>query len=251
MIDLNKWNDFVGSLPIDPLFVTVSGAHLYGFPSPDSDVDLRGTHLLPLRDVIGLALPNQTYEKDGFHDGIEIDIVSHDVGKFLGLLVKNNGYILEQVFSPLVIRGQDFLDRLRPIAGRCITRHHYHHYRGFYGTQRGLIEKQELKRVKQVLYAYRVLLTGIHLMQTGVVEANLLNLNQRFELPYIDDLVASKVVEKAAPADLDWNFHGAELDRLERDLESAFENSTLPENRDRTAVNELLVELRLSSLRPG
>ena len=25
-----------------PLFVTISGAHLYGFPSPDSDVDLRG-----------------------------------------------------------------------------------------------------------------------------------------------------------------------------------------------------------------
>ena len=24
------------------LFVTVSGAHLYGFPSTDSDVDLRG-----------------------------------------------------------------------------------------------------------------------------------------------------------------------------------------------------------------
>ena len=25
------------------LFITVSGAHLYGFPSDDSDVDLRGS----------------------------------------------------------------------------------------------------------------------------------------------------------------------------------------------------------------
>ena len=32
------------------LFATVSGAHLYGFPSPDSDWDLRGCHLLPARE---------------------------------------------------------------------------------------------------------------------------------------------------------------------------------------------------------
>ena len=35
--------------PYPLLFATISGAHLYGFPSPDSDYDLRGAHLLPLR----------------------------------------------------------------------------------------------------------------------------------------------------------------------------------------------------------
>ena len=34
--------------PYPMLFATVSGAHLYGFPSPDSDYDLRGVHILPL-----------------------------------------------------------------------------------------------------------------------------------------------------------------------------------------------------------
>ena len=29
------------------IFATVSGAHLYGFPSPNSDFDLRGVHVLP------------------------------------------------------------------------------------------------------------------------------------------------------------------------------------------------------------
>ena len=82
------------------------------------------------------------------------------MGKYLRLLVRNNGYILEQVFSPIVVLGQALLDELRPIASRCVTRHHYHHYRGFYGTQRKLIEKEESKRVKPVLYAYRVLMTG-------------------------------------------------------------------------------------------
>lgn len=32
------------------LFAPVSGAHLYGFPSRDSDIDLRGAHLLPAAD---------------------------------------------------------------------------------------------------------------------------------------------------------------------------------------------------------
>jgi len=35
-----------------PLCAPVSGAHLYGFPSPDSDVDLRGAFVLPVRGVI-------------------------------------------------------------------------------------------------------------------------------------------------------------------------------------------------------
>ena len=42
--------------PYPLLFATVSGAHLYGFPSPDSDYDLRGVHVLPLTEVIGLDL---------------------------------------------------------------------------------------------------------------------------------------------------------------------------------------------------
>ena len=150
-MNLDLWKSYVSALDLHPLFVTVSGAHLYGFPSPDSDVDLRGSHLLPLRDVLGLMNASETREITGMHAGIEVDLVSHDAGKYLGLLTKNNGYILEQIFSPLVVTGQDFLDELRPLASRCITRHHYHHYRGFYGTQRKLLEKEETKRAKSLL----------------------------------------------------------------------------------------------------
>ena len=35
--------------PYPLVFATISGAHLYGFPSPDSDYDLRGCHVLPVR----------------------------------------------------------------------------------------------------------------------------------------------------------------------------------------------------------
>src|SRR4051794_32354673 len=103
MLDFDGLRRLVGREADAPLFVAVSGAHLYGFPSPDSDVDLRGSHLLPLRAVIGLDLPEETVERKLDLQGVEVELVSHDLGKFLRLLVKNNGYVLEQIFSPLVV----------------------------------------------------------------------------------------------------------------------------------------------------
>jgi predicted nucleotidyltransferase len=32
-----------------------------------------------------------------------MDIVSHDVQKFFGLLLKKNGYVLERLFSPRIV----------------------------------------------------------------------------------------------------------------------------------------------------
>src|SRR5437868_947294 len=189
-MNLDLWKSYVSTLDLRPRFVTVSGAHLYGFPSADSDVDLRGCHLLPLRAVVGLDLPEQTVERTLDLAGTEVELVSHDLGKYLRLLAKNNGYVLEQIFSPLVVLGQEFLEELRPLARRCITRHHYHHYRGFFQTQRKLLEKQEAKTFKGVFHAYRVLLTGVHLLRTGEVEAFLPRLAEEYRQPILRELIA-------------------------------------------------------------
>lgn len=245
-VDLAGMRRLVESLDYRPLFVTVSGAHLYGFPSADSDVDLRGCHQLPLRDVLGLDLPNQTLEHEMVQNGTEVELVSHEIAKYLRLLVRNNGYILEQILSPIVVMGHDFLDQLRPLARSCITRHHYHHYRGFYATQRKLLQKASPKRAKPLLYAYRVLMTGIHLLRSGEVEANLLRLNEHFRFGFLDELIARKVGgENTTLAGLDWPFHEARLGELETRLDQAFENSPLPEDRDKKPISEFLVALRL------
>lgn len=244
MLDLEALRRLVEEQLDRPLFVTVSGAHLYGFPSPDSDVDLRGAHLLPLRAVVGLDLPDETVERKLDLAGVEVELVSHDLGKYLRLLVKNNGYVLEQIFSPLVVIGQDFLSELRPLARRCITRHHYHHYRGFLATQSKLLDKQKPKIAKTVLYAYRVLLTGIHLLRTGEVEANLPRLAEEYRLPFMGELIAKKQEEKGPASGLDWAFHEAQLRELEGRLDRAFQESPLPEERDRRAVSEFLVRWR-------
>ena len=106
------------------IFVTVSGAHLYGFESPDSDVDLRGCHVLPAGALLGLKEAKQTLERMGLERGIELDLVSHDVGKFFRMLLKRNGYVLEQLLSPHIVVTSPTHEELVALAARLLTRHH-------------------------------------------------------------------------------------------------------------------------------
>jgi uncharacterized protein len=234
--------------PYPLVFATISGAHLYGFPSPDSDYDLRGVHVLPLREVVGLKPGGETVVRSGVHDGLEIDLVTHDAKKFFALMLKKNGYVLEQVFSPLVVHTTPEREELKAIAFDCITRHHAHHYLGFAATQWKLFEKDSPPKVKPLLYVYRVLLTGIHLMRTGLIEANLNHLNQWARLPYIAELIERKTAgpEKGRLNEADLAFHEKEYQRLCRELELASESSHLPETPSgAAALDDLLVRIRL------
>ncbi|HTW95895.1 MAG TPA: nucleotidyltransferase domain-containing protein [Tepidisphaeraceae bacterium] len=239
--------DVVNSQPYRLMFVTTSGAHLYGFPSPDSDYDLRGVHVLPVAEAVGLDPGRETVEASEIRGGLEIDLVTHDARKFFLLMLKKNGYVLEQLYSPLIVWSTPEFEELKHVGRGCITRHHAHHYFGFAGTQWNLFEKETPRRVKPLLYVYRVLLTGIHLMKTGEVEANLLKLNERYGQAYIADLVARKLAgpEQSTLDDGDFDFHRREYDRLTADLREAYDASNLPEAPSaRDALNDLLIRLR-------
>lgn len=241
----------IAEQPYPLLFVTISGAHLYGFSSADSDYDLRGTHVLPIRAVAGLAEPQGTVEYSGDRDGLELDLVTHDIKKFFLLMLKRNGYVLEQLFSPLVLHTTSEHDELKTIASGCITRHHAHHYIGFAKNQWALFEKDEPRRVKPLLYVYRVLLTGIHLMRTGRVEANLVTLNEEFRLPQIGELVSAKLDggEQCSLEGADLAYHQNQYERLLDELKQAHEDSTLAETPDsREALDSMLVRLRMDSM---
>jgi hypothetical protein len=81
-----RLNNIVAAQPYPLLFATISGAHV-----------------LPLDAVVGLEVRDETVEDPRVIDGLEMDIVSHDVKKFFGLLLKKNGYVLEQLYSPLIV----------------------------------------------------------------------------------------------------------------------------------------------------
>lgn len=236
----------LGRASARPLFVTISGAHLYGFASPDSDFDLRSCHLLPLESVVSLAGGRETLEHSAIEDGREIDFVSHDAAKFFRLMLKKNGYVMEQVFSPIEVIGGSGLEALREIARGCITRHIYHHYRGFFENQMALFEKEPVKKAKTLLYAYRVLLTGIHVLRSGEIEANLNTLTGMYPQAAVAELKAAKVREKAGLEGADLERHLVALGGLKERLVREFEASRLPEEPRRAEdLDRFLVQLRL------
>jgi predicted nucleotidyltransferase len=239
-------------VPYRLAFLTVSGAHLYGFPSADSDFDLRGMHVTPLARVLSLFPFRETWEDQGELDGPLDEIVTHDARKYFRLLLNNNGYVLEQVFSSLVVI-EGVLPELRAIAKRCVTRLHYRHYLGFSDGEWRKFANRPDKTVKRLLYAFRVVLTGIHLMKTGEVEANVERLNDAAKLPYLDELVAAKQSGTefgSLPAGHGYDFYQREFVRLVRSLEETGRASILrtePEDSAKGELDDLLLRLRLQA----
>jgi predicted nucleotidyltransferase len=230
------------------LFVTVSGAHLYGFPSRDSDVDLRGIHLLPLADIIGLREGEETQTRMWDRDGLELDLVTHDLLKFARLMLRRNGYVLEQLLSPLVVHTSGVHAQLIDLAPGVITRNHAHHYRGFARTQWELYAKTG--ELKPLLYTFRVLLTGIHLMRTGSVEAHLPTLVEHVGAPlYLRELIQDKALaEHSLAMDLDAKLIRADIDTLHTVLDDAQQASRLPDEATAyDALHDLVVRTRVAA----
>ncbi|MFV2121323.1 DNA polymerase beta superfamily protein [Streptomyces sp. Act-28] len=230
------------------VFVTVSGAHLYGFPSRDSDVDLRGAHLLPVDALIGLREAEETRSRMWRRDGVEMDLVTHDLRKFVRLMLRRNGYVLEQLLSPLVVRTGDLHAELIALAPGVLTVHHAHHYRGFARTQWRLFEGNG--ESKPLLYTFRALLSGVHLMRSGEVLAHLPTLSGAVgEAPaYLGELIAVKAeAERGTATGVEPERLRADVEALHEVLDAAQAASRLPETVTGAydALHDLVVRARL------
>lgn len=230
-----------------PVFATVSGAHLYGFPSRDSDVDLRGVHLLPTAALVGLREPAETRTLMWERDGVEMDLVSHDLRKFARLLLRRNGYVLEQLLSPLVVHTTPVHAELTALAPGLLTSHHAHHYRGFATTQWRLFERTG--ELKPLLYTLRVLLTGIHLMASGRVQPHLPTLAGELPAPaYLPELIEAKERAEHGPAGevVAAARLRADVGALHARLDAAQAVTALPDAPGgRDALHDLIVRARL------
>lgn len=232
------------------VFATVSGAHLYGFESPDSDVDLRGAFVLPEDELIGISRPIETVSSMSLESGIELDWVAHDVAKSVRLITRGSGEVMEQVLSPIVLRTSSWHAELKELTGRCASRRLHYHYRGFLGSRRQLLSRAH-PTVKVLLYAYRAALTGLHVLQTGRVNANLPTLLAEYPQDDVEELIERKRsgAEKATLEPHEARQHEAALDRLEDQLDEWRERTALPESVDddvrlRADLNDFLIRIR-------
>jgi len=110
------------------LFAVESGSRAWGFPSPDSDNDVRFFYVRPMSQYLGLTAPRDVIERPV--DGVW-DLNGWDLRKALQLLVKGNATVAEWLSSPLIYREHGpFPYRLRHLIKRnaspkASARHYY------------------------------------------------------------------------------------------------------------------------------
>ena len=242
--------DFLASRPERCLLAAVSGSHAYGFPSPDSDVDLKAIHLAPTAQVVGLGLPAQTADFLDVVDGVEVDYTSHELGKALSMLLKGDGNLLERVLGDYPVFEHPRARELRGLARRALHAGYAKHYAGF---SKGLLREYERgkaagePRVKPLLYVFRTALTGEHLLRTGELETNLLrNLADHPSLAAVAELVALKrdgAEKEPLPDDARYLPLVEEAWAL---LAAAEAGTALPAQADPAPLSAWLTEVRLS-----
>ena len=139
------------------LYACESGSRAWGFPSADSDYDVRFIYAHPVEWYLSIRTRRDVIERPLVN---EIDLSGWDIKKALGLLRKSNPPLLEWLQSPIIYQQDDaFLNgigALLPVyysPRNCL--HHYLH------MARGNIReylKGERVWVKKYFYVLRPLL---------------------------------------------------------------------------------------------
>lgn len=98
------------------LMAVESGSRAWGFPSPDSDYDVRFVYIRPRRDYLALKPMRDVVERPIVD---EIDLNGWDIRKVLGLLLKHNAVLSEWIESPIrYIADDPMVERLADLASR-------------------------------------------------------------------------------------------------------------------------------------
>ena len=133
-----------------------SGSRAWGFPSPDSDYDVRFIYirkpefylkLEKTRDVIELPINDM------------LDINGWDLQKTLRLLRGSNPTLFEWMNSPIIYRQTDFIDQLRPVMDSYFNcKNGLHHYLSMAeGNYREFL-KGDIVKAKKYFYVLRPVL---------------------------------------------------------------------------------------------
>jgi predicted nucleotidyltransferase len=209
------------------LVIYLSGAHAYGFPSPDSDLDLKSVHIAPTSDLVGLVPRPGGAEVMVVVEGVEIDYGSNELGEVLRGVLKGNGNYLERLLGDATLEEHASLAGLRPLVERALSRRVHRHYRGFATSQRQELVKKP--SAKKALYVLRTTLTGAHLLATGEMVTDVRLLLGRYGFEAAAELIEAKRRGERQPlSDAEATRWTKELDRAFDALDAAEQSSALP-----------------------
>jgi len=230
------------------LVISLSGAHAYGFPSPDSDLDLKAIHIASTRELLGLGPEPKAAERMEIVEGVELDYSSNELQHVLKGVLHGNGNYLERILGHLQpFEGED-LALLRPLVKACLSQNLHRHYNGFARSQLKEWEKTGFKVTKKLLYVVRTTMTGLHALTAGEIVTDLRTLVDGYGLTGVSELIEQKqrgeLSELPEPLAIEWR---GRVEAFFERLDAAVKVSRLPTEPSEAAVMALedwLVDVR-------
>lgn len=208
------------------------GSKAFGLSTEDSDDDYRGIFLPPAEMHWSMfKLPEQIESNDGQNDE-----VYWELEKFLRLALKANPNILETLWSPLVIQAEPVARRLREIRNAFLSKHIYKTYSGYVLSQfrrmKNSFEKTGNYKPKHAMHLLRLLHSGIGALETGEIMIDVSRHRDSLMRVREGQYSFEEVREQALA--------------LDREFQTAFESTNLPEQPDFKLVDEFLIAARRS-----
>jgi predicted nucleotidyltransferase len=141
------------------LYAAESGSRAWGFPSPDSDFDVRFLYAHERDWYVSLAEQRDVIERP--LDERRVDLAGWDIRKALRLLLKSNPALYEWLVSPIVYIDAPLRMELKAlfeaaVSGRALAHHYWSIARGQWKAE---IEGRSQVRLKKYLYIVRPLLS--------------------------------------------------------------------------------------------
>jgi predicted nucleotidyltransferase len=155
----DKLKEIEAERGIKILYACESGSRAWGFPSPDSDYDIRFIYLQPIEHYLSV------YEKEkqiGFPIVNDLDVYGWDLKKVLQLIGKSNTTPFEWLQSPIVYyEDLAFKDSLWKLCQNYFdARSNIHHYLGIARGAISTLEGNSIK-IKKMFYILRPLLAAL------------------------------------------------------------------------------------------
>ncbi|MDR1202251.1 MAG: nucleotidyltransferase domain-containing protein, partial [Tannerellaceae bacterium] len=140
-----------------------SGSRAWGFPSPDSDYDVRFIYVRPQNEYLNINEPNDIIElpvNDVF------DIGGWDLRKALRLFAKSNAVLFEWLQSPIIYKQDTrFVDELKRLVTDYFSlKMGANHY---LGITKGAWKEMQINevRLKKYFYCLRPILAALWIIE--------------------------------------------------------------------------------------
>lgn len=210
------------------IYRCVLGSRAYGLDDDASDTDRRGIYLPHAELHWSLYGVPEQLEND------ETQEVYWELQKFIVLALKANPNVLECLYSPIVEDVTPLGEELLAMRDAFLSKLVFQTYSGYVASQfkkmQTDIRNQGRVKWKHVMHLIRLLLSGTNVLRAGTVCVDVGEHRQRLltikrgEMPFAQTDAWRKT--------------------LQRDFESAFQTTPLPDRPDYERVNAFLVEAR-------